>query len=76
MTRACVFCHKPTARLARIPLDLERGDIRIRIEGIPAHHCDACGSDGINGPLAEEISEGANQIMKAIEAALAVPAEA
>jgi YgiT-type zinc finger domain-containing protein len=76
MSDQCVFCHEFAARPARISLDLGRGDIHIHVDGVPARHCDACGSDGIDGPLAEELSEGIDRVLRAIEAAQAVPAEA
>lgn len=73
MSRQCVFCHEGEVEVTRISLDLKRGDVSIRIDGIPAQHCSVCGSDGINGPLAEEISDGAQRITSAIEAATATP---
>jgi hypothetical protein len=76
MIEQCVFCHELAASPAIISLDLGGGDVRIRVVGVPARHCDACGSDGIDGPLAEEISEGIDRVLRAIEAAQAVPAEA
>jgi len=75
MTQQCVFCHESETRTASIALDLQHGDVLIHIEGVPAQHCDTCGSDGVNGPLAEEISEGIDRITRAIEAARAVRAE-
>ncbi len=74
MSRQCAFCGEVAADPTRIALDLKRGAVSIHIDGIPARHCSACGSDGVDGPLAEEISEGAQRITLAIEAAIATPA--
>src|SRR4051812_1133719 len=73
MLKKCVFCHEGEVEDTRIALDLGRGDVSIHIDGIPAQHCPVCGSDGINGPLAEQISEGAERITGAIEAMTATP---
>ena len=73
MSRQCVFCHEGAVEPTRISLDLKRGDVSIHIDGIPARHCFVCGSDGIDGPLAEEISDGAQRSTSAIEAATATP---
>ena len=74
MRKKCVFCHEGDVVDTRITLDLGRGDVSIHIDGIPAQHCPVCGSNGINGPLAEQISDGAERITSAIEAATALPA--
>lgn len=75
MSKQCVFCHTPGTSPSRIALDVERNAVRIRVEGVPADHCSACGADAIDGPLAEHISKGIESITCAIEAAQAVPAQ-
>jgi len=74
MTKRCMYCGKHTSRPTRIDLNLQRGGVEIRISGIPAHKCTDCGGEAIRGPLAEQISEGAERITSAIEAEMSLPA--
>lgn len=76
MTKRCMYCGEHSSQPAKIGLRLQRGDVQIHIEGIPAHKCTNCGGEAIRGPLAEQISEGAELITRAIEAATATPVPA
>jgi YgiT-type zinc finger domain-containing protein len=75
MTRRCMYCHVTASEPARLTLRLGRGDLTITIDGVPGHRCSNCGGESVDGPLAEELSAGVLQLTRAVEAALAVPAE-
>lgn len=76
MTRRCMYCHATAAEPARLTLKLGRGDVQVTLDGVPGRRCTSCGGESLDGPLAEEISEGMDRVVRAIEAAQAVPAEA
>lgn len=75
-TRWCMHCHVTASEPARLSLALHRGDIKVVVEGVPGHRCSNCGGESLDGPLAEELSDGIDRVVRTIEAAQVVPAKA
>jgi hypothetical protein len=74
--RWCMHCHVTSSEPAQLTLHLGRGEIKVTLEGVPGHRCTNCGGESLDGPFAEELSEDVDRVLRAIEAARAVPAEA
>ncbi|MEK7327161.1 MAG: YgiT-type zinc finger protein [Chloroflexota bacterium] len=66
-THTCPKCGS-VARLRKTTLNFEREGFHVRIEGVAAYRCAACGHETLPGPVAVAVMNLFDQVFKATNA--------
>lgn len=73
----CVVCRQGETRPGKTTLVLQRGGATVVINDVPAHVCENCGEEYVNGQVAEHVLASAESAARAgvrVEIRVYVPA--
>lgn len=65
--RQCALCGADGARSGETTITAGRNGIQVQIRGVPAVLCSICGDAAVHGPLAVELSDAIERIIRAVE---------